>query len=84
MGIFLSDKQKVPAPFGQIHRLSGMDPVGVDNNVAFRRLPENMGQFHHIKRPGADHVFQHIARTHRGQLVHIPHQDQPCPHGNRL
>ena len=43
------DKKEVPAGLAQRDALSAVDPVGVDGDIALRRLAENAGQLHHRK-----------------------------------
>ena len=44
-----------------------VDPVGVHDDVALLRLPENPLQLHHGKAPAADEVPQHLSRPHAGR-----------------
>ncbi len=60
-----------------------IDSMGVDNDIALRRLPEDLRQPHHRKPAGIYDILQHASGPHRGKLIHISHQNQPCPHGDR-
>ena len=50
--------------------------MGIHDNVALRRLPEDPGELYHRELSGPDDVPEHISRTHAWQLVHVSHQDQ--------
>ena len=52
------------------------DPVGVGDDPAVGRLPEDLGQAHHRHDSALDQVPQHHARPHRRQLVNVAHQQQ--------
>ena len=82
--LFRSDKKEIPAALFQGHPLSGIDLMGVYDNVALGRLAEDFCEHHHRKFSRLDHIPQDISRPHAGKLVHIPHQDQPGPHVDSL
>ena len=52
----------------------------VDYNVALGGLTEDVGQLNHIEAAGFYNIPQYISRTHAGELVHIPHQNEPGAH----
>ena len=83
VGIVPSDKEEVLAAFCQVNRLSCIDFVCVDHNVALGGLAEDVGQLYHIEAAGFDNIPQYISRPHAGELVHIPHQDEPGAHIHR-
>ena len=58
--------------------------MGIYNDIALRRLPEDLGQPHHREGFGTNHVLQDTARSHTGKLVHIAHQNQPGSRYNGL
>ena len=70
-----------PFPLG--HQ-SLVDPVGIPDNGAQLRLPEHVFQTDNGHGAAADYVLEHGAGAHAGQLVHVPHQDQPAAQGQGL
>ena len=48
------------------------------------RLPEDLGQPHRGQRPGGQQVAEHLPRADRGQLVHVPDQQQVRARRDRL
>ncbi len=58
--------------------------MGIHDNPARERLPENPRQPDHRKTARINDIPQHIPRPHRRKLVDIPHKDQPHPRRNRL
>ena len=74
------DEEEVPLA---VHRLQDghhplVHPVGVDHDQAALGLAEDLGQPHHLHRLRADQVGEHPSGADRGELVHVPHQDQPA------
>ena len=85
--IILVDEVKVrKAVFAGFQRrnLAAIDKVGVADNFTFCRLAEYFGQLYHRNHTGGYYVGQHVARTHRGQLMHIAHQYKGRAQGNGL
>ena len=72
-------EKEIPAFIVQRDLLPLVDPVGVDHDIAFPRLAEDLLQLHHRESPAFDQIPQDLAWPHGGQLVHIPHQHQPGP-----
>ena len=70
-------EEKVPAFIIQNNRLSGINLMSIHYNVTFSRLTENPGKDDHREPLRRNNIFQHTARPHRRELVHIPHQNQP-------
>ena len=71
-------KIKVAVAFrrGQIWHQALVDPVGVDDDPARRRLSEDLGKAHdrHGRRP--DDVRQDLPRAYRRQLVDVAHNEE--------
>ena len=63
---------------------SPVDPVGIHDNIALLRLAKDSLQLHHREFPRDKQISQHLSRTHTGQLIHIPHQNQTCAGGDRF
>ena len=61
-----------------------VDPVGIPDDGAQLCLAEHIFQPDDGHSTAADDVLEHGARPHAGQLVHIPHQDQPAAQGQRF
>ena len=53
-----------------------IDPVGVGDDPALRRLPEHLGQSHDRHRAGSDDVGQHLAGPTDGQLIDVADDQQ--------
>jgi hypothetical protein len=67
------------------HRgLAGVDPVRVDHHPGLLGLPEDLRQPDPGDGVGGQHVAQHLPGADRGQLVHIPDQQQVRPRRHRL
>ena len=58
--------------------------MGVDDDPAFRRLPEHLGQPRDRQRAGVDDVGEHLPGPDRGQLVDVADQQQPGRRRDRL
>ena len=52
--------------------------MGIHHNIALRRLPEDLGKFHHRKYLAADNVSQYIPGSYAWQLIFISYKNQPC------
>ena len=63
--------EKIPGFVVQRNLLPIVDAVRIDNNVALRRLPENLIQPHHMELLGFNQIPQYAARPHAGKLVDI-------------
>ena len=59
-----------------LYRFSTVDLMGIHHNVTFRSLTEDLRQLYHRKAAAVDNISQHISRSHTGELVFIPYQDQ--------
>ena len=83
IGTFPPQEEKVAVVPLEVRHLSADNGVGVGNNQALLRLPEDFGQTHlrHLFR--LNQVSQHIARTDRRQLVAVAHQNQTAVHLQR-
>ena len=57
-------------------QLAGVDAMGIDNNLAGRRLAKKVGQTHAGYGLAAQKITQDVARTDRGQLIGIANQQQ--------
>ena len=53
--------------------------MGVGDDAALGRLPEDRLQPDHRHGLAGDDVEQHVAGAHRGELVDVAHEDQPGP-----
>ena len=69
-------EEEVAALIVQHHGLSVQDPVGVEDDVTGRSLPEDLGQGHVAEGFGLQKVLQDAARPHRGELVGVSDEDQ--------
>ncbi|MGD9018439.1 MAG: hypothetical protein PVH30_13700 [Desulfobacterales bacterium] len=58
--------------------------MGIQHDIAFPGLPENVVQFDRRHRAGTDDIPQQVSGTHRWELVSIPHQEQNVPDGTAL
>ena len=78
------DEEEVTAAalFLEDRHLAPVDPVGVHHDEAFTGLAEDLGEAHHVDRPGTDYVAEHAAGPHRRELVHVAHQDELAAHGH--
>jgi hypothetical protein len=76
--------QKKSPESGQGGHRARVDPVRVDHDAGLLGLAEDPGQPDRRQRPGGQHVAQHLPGADRGQLVHIPDQQQVRPGRDRL
>jgi hypothetical protein len=60
----------------QVGHAAGVYPVGVGDDLALSGLAEDLGEARHGHGAGADDIGQHLARPHRGELVHVTDKDQ--------
>ncbi len=53
--------------------------MGIGDDLALRRLPENLGQARHRYGAGIDDVGENLPWPHRGKLIHVPdhHESRP-------
>src|SRR4029077_6441872 len=61
----------------QVWHLSAADAVGIHNDLAVRRLPEDFRQAHDRHHAALDQTMQRRARPDRGKLVYVANQNQP-------
>ena len=78
-GAFDKEKIALPGIVRQLRHITGIDAVGIDDNRTGTRLSIDLGQGGCREAPGGNDIPQHAARSHRGQLVDITHQNQACP-----
>ena len=72
----MPDQEKeVPVVLPQGRQLPPVDQMGVADDGALGRLPENGRQPHHGDSPAADEVGEQVPRPHGGELVRVAHQD---------
>ena len=50
--------------------------MGVQDNAAAPRLPEDPRQAYHREHAGIDDIPQHVPRAHGGKLIHVAYQNQ--------
>src|SRR5271157_6224022 len=67
----------------QLRHIALVDPMGVDDDPARRRLPEDFGEPDHRNGPRPDDVRQDLPRTDRRQLVDVAHNEERRLVGNR-
>ena len=84
VGVIPFQEKEIHALIVQRHLLPPVDAVGIDDDITLGCLPENLCQPQYRKGLGTDDVFQHTARPHRGQLVHVTHHDEPGARDQRL
>ena len=60
----------------QLGHIALVDPMGVDDDPARRRLPEDFGEPHHRNGPRPDDVRQDLPGADRRQLVDVAHDEQ--------
>ncbi len=79
VGIVFIHKIKIRILVGWRHfkKQACVDPVSIMHNPAPCALPENDVQLDRGQCAGRNHVPQHVAGSHAGQLIGIPHEDQP-------
>ncbi len=68
--------------WSQFRHKALVDPMGVDDDPARRRLPEDFGEPHHRNGPRPDNVRQDLPRTDRRQLVDVACNEERCLVGN--
>ena len=76
-------EKEIPASIIRANGKPGMDPVCIDHDIAFLRLPENPGKHNNRKASGPYDVPEHTARSDARKLVLVTHQNQPCSRDNR-
>ena len=74
--ISLQEKE-IAAFIIQRHLLASVDLMGVYNDIALRRLAENLLQLHNGKHSAADDIPEDIPGSYAGKLILISHKDQP-------
>ena len=70
-------EKEIPAFIIQRNLLAVIDFMGVDHDIAFPGLAENLFQLNYGKASAVYQITEHLSRPHRRKLVHIPHQNQP-------
>ena len=83
-GLCSLQKKEVPALIIKADPFPGIDPVCIQDNITFLRLPEDFLQNNHREAVTLNQIMKHLSRSHTGKLVHIPHHDQPGSHTDRL
>ena len=74
----------MPFGSGEVRQVALVDPVGAGDDPALGRLTEHLRQPHDRHRLAGDQVGQDLARTNRGELVDVAHDQQRRAVGNRL
>ena len=77
LAVRLQEKEVV-LPAALLQGASADDVVGVLHDEAAFGLPEDMLEADGGHRPRADHLPQDVAGAHAGQLVGVPHHDDPA------
>jgi hypothetical protein len=82
-GSSAAKRKKVRVLF-EHRRLPGVDAVGVDDHPGLGGLPEDLRQPYPGNGLGGQHVAEHLAGTHRRQLVDVADQQQVRTGGHGL
>ncbi len=61
-----------------------VNAVGIGDDHGNPRLAEDLGQAGDRRDPAVDHIAQEVSRSHRGELVDIPYEQQWQPGGMAL
>ena len=73
------EEEEIPALRVEPNHSPLMDGMCVHDDVALRRLPENLRETDTVEYSGVNEVPEHLARTYARQLIHIADHDKPCP-----
>src|SRR5438874_2663577 len=68
---FLGGEEEEVRVLAEHRRLPGVDAVGVDDHPGLGGLPEDLRQPYPGNGLGGQHVAEHLAGTHRRQLVDV-------------
>ena len=77
-------KKKVPVRRREHGQLALIDRVGVHDDQAPLRLPENFRQTDGLYHAAADEVGKHVSRADRRQLIRVADQQQAAAGLERL
>ena len=72
-----ADKEKVAFYIFQLRQNALIDPVGVHNDQALLRLPENLSQPDGRKDTAAEHIAERKTGANRGQLIRVAYKNHP-------
>ena len=81
LGVLLGQEEEVAVVAAQVGQFALHNAVGAHDDEALLGLAENLLELHRGEQAGGNQIPQDVARPHAGQLVVIPHQNQPAGEG---
>ena len=72
IGIIPFQKKEIHTLIIQQHFLTTVNFMGIDNNIALRRLPENPRETDNMKLSGFYNIFQYASCSYAWKLIDVP------------